>query len=247
MISPNKAVAGKIAQDIAHQYVGLAEGLLTQALGRTPAIEELGDFLHFSTALLAGSMYTILRDRTGANDADGWMRRTLAMIATVVRLRGSNALLKFDFTVKDIPSLNAKKNPEHALEEMKQTLTPPCLCKKDAQGRCEQCAGTISIMMRSTLETIIKMSEFAKKQNAEGLGLSCKACSKDQIDLAISKLVPDFIKMGDHIESERWDLFGQEMLGMLYQMGLTAGITEMPLTEAAWKSAVEARKTAKSV
>lgn len=67
------------------------------------------------------------------------------------------------------------------------------------------------------------------------------------MDLAISKLVPDFVKMGDHIESEKWEPFSQEMLGMLYHMGLMAGITEMPLTETAWKAAAEARKASSTV
>jgi hypothetical protein len=246
-MGPNKAVGSKIAYDVANQYVALAEGLLAQALGRPHTLEELGDFLHYASALLAGSMYTILRERAGAKDAEGWMRRTLAMIATVVRLRGSDALLKFDVQVKDVPSMPSRRQPERIEEVLQQTLIPPCLCKKDAQGRCEQCAGTIATLMHGTLETITKMVEFGKKQKHEGLGLTCKACEQEQMDFAISKLVPDFVKMGDHVEEKDWNTFSQEMLGVLYQMGLMAGITEMPLTEAAVKVEIEAKKSAPTV
>lgn len=192
---------------------------------------------------LASAGYVILRDKVSAKEAEAWLRATLAGTAAAIRLRGSDALVKIDITIHEVPNKIAPKSspldPPAATSAPAAAApaAPPvaCACEKDSSGRCDTCPDKIAKTFKEFFSHFRKLASFAGRMSSV-----CKQCQKDHIDYAISTIVDDLFDISGSFNDEKKAEFAQELLAALFQMVTVSGeVKEMPLTLEAWKKAVE--------
>lgn len=235
MESREKILGRGPAAQLAQQYAAMAEQLLAQGLGRQYKDAELDEFAQTAVGLLSGSMYDIIRQRSGPKDAEAWLRRMLATTSGVVRLRGSEAMIRFDLEIKDSPNAQPRRPSTQPQATPLEPAAPvPCACRKDGQGRCTECGSKLAGALRNIVK---KMADAAKEAKAGQSIASCKTCEVTQMDYAISVMVPELVEMSDGARREGEPDFAQEVMTVLYQMASAAGVREFPLTDEAMNAA----------
>lgn len=219
-----------IIRNLADQYSDIPEQFLTEGLGRNPTLEEFASFIEFSVANIFGGMYDILRDAKNPQEAETWLKRTLSVTSALVRTRGSDAILKFEVTVKEVPNTLHKKQgtPEAVPKDVQKQPQPPpaaaaapqCQCQIDTHGRCSKCSGILAIYFQGVIQPFLKMKELAEQ--TKGI---CPHCQPVQTDYAISTIMPTLLKRSEGAE---------EILPVIYQMAQMMGAKELPLTNKAY-------------
>lgn len=107
-----------LPKELGAKLVELSEGLLEENLRREPQPAELGAMAEQMISELLSGGYLLIREKgEGAEAAEAWFRKTLAMAAASVRMRGSEALIKIDVTIRDLP--NKMPRPDPARQEKK--------------------------------------------------------------------------------------------------------------------------------
>lgn len=222
--------------EIGQQFVGISDQFLTEQLGRAYTLPEIVQFAETAVATLIASAYTNFREAIGKDGAEAWVKKTLAVAASSVRLMGADALLKFEVHIKDMPNSLPKHRQEAQApaKEAPVQETPKCKCKLFADGSCPLCVEKLAAIMSGTFKLMRDVSD-----NTRRLAEQCRVCNVTQTDRALVKLIPDLLTMKEGVSKENHQAFDQEMLAALHQLGSMAGAQQIPLTEKAWKEAIE--------
>lgn len=216
---------------IGQQYVGICDQFLGEQLGRPYTLPELTQFAETAISTLMASAYSNFRETSGKEAAEAWLKKTLVMAASNVRLFGADALLRFEVTIKDMPNkLHAQRQALQAAtapEAPAQPPAPKCSCPIAADGSCPTCIPVLANVLKGTFTLIRHMTDSGKKTQA-----LCQACQAAQTDRALVTVVPDAME----IEGPNGKPSDEEILGILHQI---AGGMPIPLTEKALKDAVK--------
>jgi hypothetical protein len=229
--SPENDVPRQVAKKLAE----IADGILAENLGRGATADELADFAEVLISMVMSSMYCILREDKGAEEAERWLRRTLSLGAAQVRMKGADALVKIDVAVREAPNRLARLKAADPPEAAERVRAAPCLCERDPEGRCPGCSKAIAFVCGEFFGSMRKISAFTNEA-----GEVCPACQRTEADHAISTLVPSFLEMGAGLEGEKRAAFAQEVLYTLHTVSSMLGVREIPLTERAWAEATGA-------
>lgn len=223
-----------IAKEVGQKLVEVADGVLAENLGREAEPQEIADLAETMVSRLLSGAYLIVRDRgAGPKEAEAWLKKTLALGATLVRMSGSDAFIKLEISVREVPNKIAAKSPAPS-----EQLAPiaPCTCSKDRNGRCPDCSKRLAIAYREFFVYLQKMAEFQ-----EILKDLCKACGREQLDYSISTIVGSLFDVLDQVDADKKAIAAQQMLQLLCQMATGQGIRDIPLTIKAWKDLMDAK------
>lgn len=237
MDSREKLIGRSAMGALAHQYVALADGVMQQMLGRVPTDQELADFGLNAVSQLLGALVVILYDKKGAAEAETWLKKTLAMTSGIVRLEGSDALIKSTVEIKAIPNTNRRRQAPAA----PSTSLPACACEKTPEGDCLSCRQTLKDRLWKGFSVMREMARLTSELKRDK-DVGCRPCELANTDRVLAGLVPDFLALGQGLEEPDLDTVGQELLGVIYQVSILNGVTELPLTEAAWKRTMQEKK-----
>lgn len=234
MTDPAAANDPRIPAQIAQQFIGLTDQFLCDQLGRAYTVPEMLQFSETAVATLMASAYANFREAVGKEQAEAWLKKTLSVSASIVRLLGADALVKFDVVIKDMPN----KLRQHRMEP--PPPAPPaeeakCVCQVDKDGTCPSCVEKLSLMLRGSFKLLNEMRAYNQKAVEY-----CPVCSVTQTDRALATLIPDLISMRNTLPKESHEIFNQEGLAVLHQMGAMAGVRDIPFTEKYWHEAVKA-------
>lgn len=222
------------AHQIAEQYVGISDQFLTDGLGRSYTIGEVAQFTQSTIALLLASAYANLREHTGKEESEAWLKRTLSVAAANVRIMGADALLKFDVSIKDMPNtLHARKMQEAAVSGPQVEIKSQCTCLLE-DGACAVCRTQLTDLFRYTFQFMMKMGEKAEKTRT-----MCQVCMTSQTDRALSDLVPEMAKMKEMVPPDNQELFEQQIFALFNQIAQSHGAREIPFTQKAWEAATK--------
>lgn len=222
----------RVAAQIGQQYIGICDQFLTEQLGRQYTVPELTQFAETAVATLLASAYTNFREILGKEGAEAWLKKTLAIGASSVRLMGADALLRFEVHVKEMPNKLAKQRQEMQASPETKPQAPKCECAISADGSCPVCVGLLSGMFKGTFQLMRHMAESAKK--SEGI---CRQCQIAQTDRALVTIIPEALAI--EVPPDQKEGFRQEMLALFHQIAGSSGAQAIPLTEQAWKEAVK--------
>lgn len=217
--------------EIGQEFVGFADQFLAEKLGRLPSVQETAQFGETALATLLASAYVGLSGAMGKDLGEAWIRKTMAVSASFVRRMGADVLLKFDVHIKDMPNHLNKKSPEAPPTAPE---APICKCKLFSDGSCPLCVEKLASVMKATFKLIREVGDQTKLMAGQ-----CQVCNVTQTDRALVRLVPDVLGMKEDVQEENHEAFHQEALAALHQLGGMAGAREIPLTEKAWKEAIE--------
>lgn len=224
-----------IPRDMAHEYVGQAEAFLAQALGRQMQLRELAEFVETAGASLLGSMYAILREHEGKEKSEAWLKKAMGTLSGTVRLRGADALVKCEVSIKDMPNRLAKREELHAPESgpvphapapVSEAL-PKCECKVSEDGSCAACFRSLSGFLGSTFKAMVDMTKAAKASE-----MVCAICKVKHGDEAISRIVPEILKSFEAVDKDM-EIRVEKASTFTLQLGMSLGVQEMPLTHKA--------------
>jgi len=218
----------RVVAQIGQQYVGICDQFLGENLGRPYTLPELSQFAETAVSTLMASAYSNFREALGKEAAEAWLKKTLTMAASTVRLMGADALLRFEVHIKDMPNKLHKPQPVVATEAPAPApavpAAPKCECPITKDGSCPTCIPILADVMKGTFALIRHVADSGKK--AQTL---CHGCQIAQTDRALVTVVPD--AMG--IEGPNGKASNEEILAIFHQI---AGMP-IPLTEKALKEA----------
>lgn len=224
-----------LPKEVGNKLVEVADGVLAENLGREAEPHEIADLAETMVSRLLSGAYLVVRDKgAGPQEAESWLKRTLALGATLIRMSGSDAFIKIEISVREVPNKIAAQ--VHQDEGQKPAAVPPCTCAKDAEGRCPDCSKRLGAAYQQFFAYFQKVAEF--KDVLKDL---CKTCQRDQLDYSISTVVGPLFAVVDQVEEDRKPLAAQQLLQLLYQMAVGQGLREIPLTIKAWKDLMEAK------
>lgn len=224
----------RVVAQIGQQYVGICDQFLAEQLGRPYTLPELTQFAETAVATLLASAYANFRDALGKEEAEAWLKKTLAVGASTVRLLGAEALLRFEVHIKDMPNKLAKQRQEMQAQAAAAPAleAAPALAKCDCaispDGSCPACVEVLSTIYRGSFVFMRRMKEAGKK-----IQEICQACHATQTDRALSMIIPEAVEAG--ISEDK-----REILTALHQIALQNGAKEIPMTEKAWNETVKA-------
>jgi hypothetical protein len=225
----------RMVVQIGQQYVGICDQFLGEHLGRPYTVPELSQFAETAISTLMASAYSNFREVLGKEAAEAWLKKTLSMAASNVRLFGADALLRFEVHIKDMPNKLHQQRQEQAAAAEAQApapAPPACSCSLAEDGSCPTCIPILSEILKGTFTLIRHMASSAKKAQA-----ICQGCHAPQTDLALVTVIPEAIAI--EAPNDQKEAFHQEILGMFHQIAAAHGATAIPLTEKAWKEAVK--------
>lgn len=227
-----------VPKEVGRKIVEVAEATLAEALGRSPEPADVAEMAECVVSELLSGAYLYVREGgPGPKEAESWLRRTLGLAAAAVRMRGSDALIKVEITVQDLPNRIARPPSERPAPE--RPTAPPtaqCACAKTPEGACLKCSEVITAVFAKTFGFFREMANFKGS-----LREICAACQVEQLDRAVSTLVESLFETSDDLDPDAKGSVAQEVLAMLLQLGTAQGAGEMPLTIAAWKAAAARR------
>lgn len=224
-----------IAREAAHEYVAQAEAFLMQSVGRPFDLKELSDFVEMAGASLLGSMYAILREQEGKEKSEAWLKKVMVLLSSTVRMRGADALVKAEISIKDMPNHMAKREELHVPAPvahgnvLPEQELPKCHCKLEGTETCSPCMTQISGVMQNAFGFLNEMIHVGKKTES-----ICKVCKVKHGDEAIANIIPGIVKTMGLLGNKKEGAL-DEVLHMIVQLGMTLGIQEMPMTEAVCK------------
>ncbi len=215
---------------IAQGYVALSDEFLANNLGRPYNIQEISQFSETAAATLLASAYANFREHVGKEAAEAWLKKTLSVAASSVRLMGADALLRFEVHIKDMP--NKLHQRAAAPKQEAPALEPPvCKCKLEADGACGTCIPILSNTFKGSFQFMRHMADAGKKMQA-----MCSMCHTSQTDRALATIIPEAATM--EVPSEHKEAFQAEILALFHQIAGSNGVTAIPITEKAWKDAI---------
>lgn len=220
--------------EIAQGYVALSDQFLADNLGRPYNIQEIAQFSETAAATLFASAYANFRDHLGKEAAEAWLKKTLSVAASTVRLMGADALIRFEVHIKDMPNklhqrpAQAKAEPPPAAPE-----APTCKCTLDEAGACSACIPILGHTFKGSVQFMRHMADAGKKMQT-----ICRVCQTTQTDRALATIVPDIATID--VPKEHREGFNQEIIALFHQIAGGQGATAIPITEKAWKDAVKA-------
>lgn len=219
-----------IPREAAHQFVAHSEDFLSQALGRPFDLKELSEFIEVVGASILGSMYAVLRAHVGKDKSEIWLKKAMVVLSSTVRLRGADALVKVDVAIKDMPNRLSKREELHAPQVPAPAAEAPvCVCGVVADGSCPSCIVEISETMGNAFKSMIEMVRIGKKTEA-----LCTVCKVNHGDRAIASIVPEVVKTMDVLGPGK-EGSTEDLANLVLQLGMSLGVEEMPLTQAALK------------
>jgi len=221
---------------VGQKMTAVAEEVLAENLGRAPETDEIAELASVMASQCLSAGYLAVRDKRGPKDAEMFLRKTLALAATWIRLSGSEAFVKIEVSVSDFPNRLAKRSQKDPGEELAEALAPatPCSCKKDQDGRCASCSEVIALVYREFFGIFRRIGQF--KDSLKGV---CPACQHDQLDYALSKIVPAAFDI--NVDPGRLGVYAHEILPLFHQMAMMQGVKDIPLTVQAWKDYVASK------
>jgi hypothetical protein len=230
-----------IPKQVAQKLVEICDQVLAENLKRAPTAAELAELAQVMVSEIMSGAYIVLQmdsPETGAATAEAWLKHTLSIGAAAVRARGSDALIKIDVTIRNVPNKMPNKPAVDPVPQIKRETPPPpaCTCEKEADGRCGPCAGRLGLRFEKFFGILHQLLGFQQEKTDE---VACKACDRDMFDVALAPKVPELfaIKTGD--SSEEKLKMAQEIMATIFQMSSMYGVQDLPLTMAAWKKAVD--------
>lgn len=221
----------RVISEIAQGYVSFSDQFLTENLGRSYNVQEIAQFSETACAALLASAYTNFREHLGKEAAEAWLKKTLSVAASTVRLMGGDALLRFEVHIKDMPNKLHQRAPKSKPEPTAESAA--CKCTIDESGGCSTCIPVLRDTFKGSFQFMRHMTEAGKKMQT-----MCKVCQTSQTDRALAAIVPDVVSI--EVPKEHREGFNQEILALFYQIAGAHGATAIPLTEKAWKEAVKA-------
>ncbi len=220
----------RLIAEIGQQYVGICDQFLAEQLGRPYTVPELVQFAETAVGTLLASAYVNFREVMGKESAEAWLKKTLSQGAAVVRNMGSDAMLRFEVHVKEMPNKLHKQRQE--MQTQAATAPPPeppkCICEVKADGSCPACVEVLASMHKTNFVFMKQRGETARK--VQDL---CPACILSQTDRALSSVVPEALQAG--ISEDRNDI-----LIAMRGIALQFGVKDTPATEKALKETVKA-------
>lgn len=228
--------------DLAQAYSQQAGAYLAEGLQRKPTTEEIQQFCSSASSILLGSLYASVRQQQGPEEAKIQLDGALAFTGNIVRLMGIPVAMNFETTIRDTPggTIADKNMPQKAEPKKEET----CTCPLDAEGNCEKCISKISEFYLNISGFWKEMGKAMRKKKD-----TCPVCDRSQYDRAVSRIVPEILKLGEEIlkgagsavtadKGQAILQIGQEMMAMMY--AASNGVP-MPLTDAAWQAEVQKR------
>lgn len=222
---------------IGQQYVAICDQFLGENLGRPYTLPELSQFAETAISTLMASAYSNFREAMGKDAAEAWLKKTLTMAASNVRLFGADALLRFEVHVKDMPNKlhQQRQEAQAAAAEGTAPAAPPpaapsapkCSCQLAGDGSCPTCMPVLADFVKGTFTLITNMASSGKKAQA-----LCQVCQTAQMDRALVTVVPNALT----IEGPHGRASDQEILNIFHQI---SGGMPIPLTEKALKEAAK--------
>lgn len=223
--------------EIAQGYVAFSDQFLADNLGRPYNIQEIAQFSETAAATLLASAYANFRDHLGKEAAEAWLKKTLSVAASTVRLMGADALLRFEVHIKDMPNKLHQRPPQAKPETPAVPAAPPeaptCKCTLDETGACRSCIPILGHTFKGSVQFMRHMADAGKKMQT-----ICRVCQTTQTDRALATIVPDIASID--VPKEQQEGFHQEITALFHQIAGSQGATAIPLTEKAWKDAVKA-------
>lgn len=223
----------RAVSEIAQGYVSLSDQFLAENLGRPYNIQEIAQFSETAAAALLASAYTNFREHLGKEAAEAWLKKTLSVAASTVRLMGADALLRFEVHIKDMPNKLHQRPAQAKQEPAPVPETPVCKCELDQAGACAVCIPVLGNAFKGTFQFMRHMAETGRKMQS-----ICKVCPTTQTDRALATIVPEVASID--VPKEQREGFNQEMLALFHQIAGSHGATSIPITEKAWKEAIKA-------
>lgn len=217
---------------IGQQYVAICDQFLGENLGRPYTVPELSQFAETAISTLMASAYSNFRDVLGKEAAEAWLKKTLSMAASTIRLLGADALLRFEVHIKDMPNNLHQKRQEMeanpAAAPAAAPEAPKCACVLNSDGSCPTCLEMAMSYHKTTFVFMGKMKEQTDKCQE-----ICQVCMASQTDLAISKSIPEALACGIPKEEN-------QLLNFIRGFAQQFGAKAIPITEKALKDAVKA-------
>jgi hypothetical protein len=220
--------------EIAQGYVAFSDQCLAENLGRPYNIQEIAQFSETAAATLLASAYANFREHLGKEAAEAWLKKTLSVAASTVRLMGADALLRFEVHIKDMPN-KLHQRPAQAKPEAPPAAAPEapvCKCILDEAGACAVCIPVLGNTFKGSVQFMRHMADAGKKMQT-----ICRACQTSQTDRALATIVPDIALI--EVPREHREGFHQEIIALFHQIAGSQGATAIPITEKAWKDAVK--------
>jgi hypothetical protein len=218
----------RVVAQIGQQYVGICDQFLGENLGRPYTLPELSQFAETAVSTLMASAYSNFREALGKEAAEAWLKKTLSMAASTVRLMGADVLLRFEVHIKDMPNkLHKQLQEQAAIEAPAPAPAAPaaatCGCPIATDGSCPTCIPILADVMKGTFALIRHVADSGKKAQA-----LCQGCKIAQTDRALVTVVPD--AMG--IEGPNGKASNEEILAIFHQIaGMPIPLTEKTLKE----------------
>lgn len=255
MNAPNMTQVN-IIKELANQYAAIPEQFLTQGLGRQPEIDEFAAFIETSVAKIFGGMYGILREVKSPQEAEAWVKKTLGVTSAFVRMEGSDAILKFDVSIKEVPNTlhkkqavadplqsQASKEPSmpQASSAPAAAQTPPasCNCAVDSNGKCPKCVGMLATYFQGVVQPFMKIAEMA--QSISGM---CNTCRSMYTDYSLSTILPGLLGMVQAGNLQERQIAFQQILVALYSIAASLGARELPITDKVYATVMASQSKA---
>jgi hypothetical protein len=225
----------RLVTQIGQQYVGICDQFLTEQLGRAYTLPELTQFAETAIATLMASAYTNFREVLGKDQAEAWLKKTLQVGASTIRLLGADALVRFEVNIKDMANNLAKQRQEMRAQATAAATgtsaapapAPKCACALNPDGSCPSCLDVVIGMHKSTF---IFMREV--KLASDNCQKICQVCTVSQTDIALSRVIPEAMASGMTKNPA-------EMLDAMHGIAQRCGVKEIPITEKALQEMVK--------
>lgn len=211
-------------------------GVLSEQLGREPKAEEFAEMAGIMAKALLADGYLGTRGEKNAAEAEKWLRKTLSNVAAAVRATGSDALIKIDLTVKDIPNRLARHPQETPPKEPgpgpAPVPEPVCECKR-VDGRCPECLERLSGEVGEIFDVLDRLNQIRPTVKV------CEACSITEFDASLVQALPRFWTLGEKFEGEARTRFFFYIRNIICEIATIKRIPQIPLALQAWKERME--------
>lgn len=232
-----------LARQVGFKLIEISADVLSEQLGRDPQPAEFADMAETMSSNMLSAGYLELRAQQGPEAAEKWLKKALAQVSAAIRSSGSDAFLKIDLLIKDVPNRIIRRpqetkpapaEPAAAPAPAPAPAAPVCACTR-TDGQCQTCQTALAGKIQEVYGIIQTLNRFKESTDL------CPVCSLTEFDQALARSVPVFWKLGENVEGDEKTQFAQELLSILTMTAALKGLKEVPLTLKAWKEFVEAK------